>query len=101
MGGTEPTSLLRTVFTCASDRKSTRLNSSHVEISYAVFCLKKKTTRKGSPRNLSWKSWLALLFSRKICCQERRGKQFPARQAKFSASPPEQLSARPPQAYPR
>src|SRR5438874_3361700 len=32
---------------CASrrlDRKSTRLNSSHVEISYAVFCLKKKKT---------------------------------------------------------
>src|SRR5204863_9311411 len=27
----------------ATDRKSTRLNSSHVEISYAVFCLKKKT----------------------------------------------------------
>src|SRR3712207_7464820 len=26
------------------DRKSTRLNSSHVNISYAVFCLKKKTT---------------------------------------------------------
>src|SRR5690606_40106428 len=26
----------------ASDRKSTRLNSSHVKISYAVFCLKKK-----------------------------------------------------------
>src|SRR5438874_10217028 len=26
------------------DRKSTRLNSSHVEISYAVFCLKKKTS---------------------------------------------------------
>src|SRR5690349_23274579 len=25
------------------DRKSTRLNSSHVEISYAVFCLKKKS----------------------------------------------------------
>src|SRR5256885_9035264 len=40
-------------FTCAStiprtvsrpDRKSTRLNSSHLVISYAVFCLKKKTT---------------------------------------------------------
>src|SRR5690606_40884277 len=31
---------------CAAseDRKSTRLNSSHVKISYAVFCLKKKTT---------------------------------------------------------
>src|SRR5688572_32271913 len=33
------------------DRKSTRLNSSHSQISYAVFCLKKKTklpTRRGS-----------------------------------------------------
>src|SRR5690554_2266130 len=30
----------------AKDRKSTRLNSSHVRISYAVFCLKKKTTNK-------------------------------------------------------
>src|SRR5690606_42164582 len=28
----------------AGDRKSTRLNSSHVKISYAVFCLKKKKT---------------------------------------------------------
>src|SRR5690625_6193328 len=30
------------------DRKSTRLNSSHVAISYAVFCLKKKTRRLAS-----------------------------------------------------
>src|SRR5262245_65986396 len=30
------------------DRKSTRLNSSHLGISYAVFCLKKKTTRTRS-----------------------------------------------------
>src|SRR5207249_8131506 len=29
-------------FSMPSDRKSTRLNSSHVSISYAVFCLKKK-----------------------------------------------------------
>src|SRR2546430_12642999 len=28
---------------CCRDRKSTRLNSSHSQISYAVFCLKKKT----------------------------------------------------------
>src|SRR3989442_5101345 len=28
-----------------ADRKSTRLNSSHVRISYAVFCLKKKKTK--------------------------------------------------------
>src|SRR5690606_41738652 len=37
------------------DRKSTRLNSSHVKISYAVFCLKKKTRR-----------W------RRRCCSSRR-----------------------------
>src|SRR3712207_7783023 len=30
------------------DRKSTRLNSSHANISYAVFCLKKKTEQKTS-----------------------------------------------------
>src|SRR3989442_4779089 len=30
------------------DRKSTRLNSSHVRISYAVFCLKEKTLIKSS-----------------------------------------------------
>src|SRR5690349_22869169 len=32
-----------TLLGVAEDRKSTRLNSSHVEISYAVFCLKKKS----------------------------------------------------------
>src|SRR2546422_1607213 len=32
----------RTARICSSDRKSTRLNSSHGYISYAVFCLKKK-----------------------------------------------------------
>src|SRR2546427_9820063 len=30
---------------CVVDRKSTRLNSSHSQISYAVFCLKKKKNR--------------------------------------------------------
>src|SRR2546430_3395442 len=33
----------RTVASRLADRKSTRLNSSHSQISYAVFCLKKKT----------------------------------------------------------
>src|SRR3712207_7423554 len=33
---------LRTLRDCGADRKSTRLNSSHANISYAVFCLKKK-----------------------------------------------------------
>src|SRR5437899_10200356 len=36
------------------DRKSTRLNSSHLGISYAVFCLKKK--KAGSDRDLSERS---------------------------------------------
>src|SRR2546430_4881136 len=34
----------RRAMAVAADRKSTRLNSSHSQISYAVFCLKKKTT---------------------------------------------------------
>src|SRR2546430_9125951 len=37
----------------ASDRKSTRLNSSHSQISYAVFCLKKKNTRLARIRTRS------------------------------------------------
>src|SRR5699024_12760086 len=37
-----PTSSRRTPRAPRLDRKSTRLNSSHVSISYAVFCLKKK-----------------------------------------------------------
>src|SRR6266540_2322935 len=34
------------VFLSGRDRKSTRLNSSHITISYAVFCLKKKKKKK-------------------------------------------------------
>src|SRR2546427_1839595 len=42
------------------DRKSTRLNSSHSQISYAVFCLKKKKTihlelRKSDSDSLFWR----------------------------------------------
>src|SRR2546427_7289986 len=36
--------------TAKADRKSTRLNSSHSQISYAVFCLKKKKDAQGSRR---------------------------------------------------
>src|SRR5438067_4296315 len=36
--------------TTSLDRKSTRLNSSHVSISYAVFCLKKKKKKKISTK---------------------------------------------------
>src|SRR5258707_8665627 len=36
---------------CRQDRKSTRLNSSHANISYAVFCLKKKKKKKINKSN--------------------------------------------------
>src|SRR5437868_12707367 len=41
-----PTGLNKT--SMRRDRKSTRLNSSHVSISYAVFCLKKKNTAQNT-----------------------------------------------------
>src|SRR5690554_7751902 len=40
-----------TIYELNSDRKSTRLNSSHVRISYAVFCLKKKKKKKTTKKN--------------------------------------------------
>src|SRR5699024_11915104 len=49
-GGVEPQRVLPAAAggarTGGEDRKSTRLNSSHVSISYAVFCLKKKKNKK-------------------------------------------------------
>src|SRR6266571_3115304 len=43
-------SAFRITRSSASDRKSTRLNSSHMSISYAVFCLKKKKNFVGTGR---------------------------------------------------
>src|SRR5690349_23506462 len=42
-----------------TDRKSTRLNSSHVEISYAVFCLKKKNKEIEESYN-TWPTYIAM-----------------------------------------
>src|SRR5690606_41912137 len=39
------------------DRKSTRLNSSHVKISYAVFCLKKKKKKKKEKKRQQMSSY--------------------------------------------
>src|SRR6202040_3865934 len=47
------------------DRKSTRLNSSHVEISYAVFCLTKKTTEDSRRRRACTPC--------RACCRSPRG----------------------------
>src|SRR5437899_5779662 len=50
-----PTWMKRAIFLSSffsiQDRKSTRLNSSHLGISYAVFCLKKKKKNKHLPRH--------------------------------------------------
>src|SRR5688572_31945217 len=46
MGPELPMELAETATSLAVDRKSTRLNSSHSQISYAVFCLKKKKKKK-------------------------------------------------------
>src|SRR5690349_24163763 len=45
IGSPSASSRARTAHVPMIDRKSTRLNSSHVEISYAVFCLKKKKSK--------------------------------------------------------
>src|SRR6266508_1923459 len=53
------------VATAKGDRKSTRLNSSHVAISYAVFCLKKKTNAYIAARHLRKKS---VIYYRNCIC---------------------------------
>src|SRR5690625_5804731 len=47
MGGWTDPALVVVVQELGLDRKSTRLNSSHVAISYAVFCWKKKNRKEG------------------------------------------------------
>src|SRR5688572_8891226 len=44
--GTAPLPQISELIEALQDRKSTRLNSSHSQISYAVFCLKKKKKQK-------------------------------------------------------
>src|SRR5205809_5945187 len=44
--GSDPAQIFTTIVEGKIDRKSTRLNSSHGYISYAVFCLKKKNKNK-------------------------------------------------------
>src|SRR5437773_9604146 len=44
-----------TIADAGGDRKSTRLNSSHITISYAVFCLKKKKKQTQTPSQITTK----------------------------------------------
>src|SRR5438477_7804030 len=57
---------LRDVFLVVAqrDRKSTRLNSSHMSISYAVFCLKKK--KKKNKKKLNKKNHPKLIYNSRI-----------------------------------
>src|SRR5574337_1824885 len=48
------------------DRKSTRLNSSHHSISYAVFCLKKKKKKTRKKVNRTWKKERKKELQRKV-----------------------------------
>src|SRR2546426_1424193 len=52
LGGAEADSIVGEV-PASADRKSTRLNSSHLVISYAVFCLKKKKKKNKTKPNTS------------------------------------------------
>src|SRR5690554_6971222 len=45
------------------DRKSTRLNSSHVRISYAVFCLKKKIKNSANQKHITQYAKVLTLFN--------------------------------------
>src|SRR5256886_4175995 len=62
----------------AQDRKSTRLNSSHSQISYAVFCLKKKTTQILAERKV-----LTILCEEKIYTKSKE-KQSPYELARMT-----------------
>src|SRR5256886_12109607 len=61
------------------DRKSTRLNSSHSQISYAVFCLKKKNTKNTT----SFKSLchISLFISPSTCIVKNRSTNNPSKHA--------------------
>src|SRR5437762_7721330 len=71
--GLQPLPLVTRV-TNGRDRKSTRLNSSHRCISYAVFCLKKKST--GLPSSDTWYENIAELCRRVPHCRIRNSHTF-------------------------
>src|SRR6266481_7945651 len=56
----------REVMAFLGDRKSTRLNSSHSSISYAVFCLKKKKTRTHKSKKKATRTKLYLSAPRSL-----------------------------------
>src|SRR2546430_5733356 len=68
MTSTPTTSGFQALMRSRRDRKSTRLNSSHSQISYAVFCLKKKKNKIEEVRFLQYTSQVkAGLFAMPFC----------------------------------
>src|SRR3712207_7298000 len=61
--GTGESLAIAATFRVSEDRKSTRLNSSHANISYAVFCLKKK--KYGARQSILTPTSLHLRFKRR------------------------------------
>src|SRR5260221_5487891 len=55
------------------DRKSTRLNSSHTVISYAVFCLKKEKIRVNSSHTVSSQGDVCLIYNTDVCVRQAGG----------------------------
>src|SRR5437588_5776056 len=55
---TGPTASSSSIAGSTRDRKSTRLNSSHTVISYAVFCLKKKKKKKKNEQRNYYKGYV-------------------------------------------
>src|SRR2546430_3877282 len=77
------------------DRKSTRLNSSHSQISYAVFCLKKKKTKSDTAG--PWRTWRASSPLRPLRFQSSSGKLWSgafARSARSRSRSPTRSAAR-------
>src|SRR6202522_330863 len=63
------------------DRKSTRLNSSHLRISYAVFCLKKKKHEKDTQREIEHKK------EEQRQCEQDQQRQHTQEELFFNAAP--------------
>src|SRR4051795_1032278 len=77
--------------TCALDRKSTRLNSSHTLISYAVFCLKKKKRR--SEEHTSELQSHSHHVCRLLLEKKKPGQPVPYRRLKISRQAVDHLNA--------
>src|SRR5258707_11834497 len=69
-GDADPARVRSNTFAFKGDRKSTRLNSSHANISYAVFCLKKKKEKLTAAALPSYSFRATRPWTRAACCTQ-------------------------------